>query len=92
MTTGKKADRRQSRRRVCARTQRPVITGAVLAAGELGWEVVGIRDGSTGFFPEQYPEGGLLHFIRGLSRTWPMRRAPSLGPRRPGAIRSTCAG
>ena len=25
-----------------------VITGAVLAAGELGWEVVGIRDGFDG--------------------------------------------
>ena len=40
-----------------------VITGVVLAADELGWEVVGIRDGFDGFlFPEQYPEGGLLHF------------------------------
>ncbi len=40
-----------------------VITGAVLAASELGWEVVGVRDGFDGLlFPEQYPEGGLLHF------------------------------
>lgn len=40
-----------------------VITGVVLAAHELGWEVVGIRDGFDGLlFPEQYPEGGLLHF------------------------------
>jgi ATP-dependent phosphofructokinase / diphosphate-dependent phosphofructokinase len=38
-----------------------VLTGAVLAAGELGWEVIGIRDGYEGLlFPERYPEGGLL--------------------------------
>jgi 6-phosphofructokinase 1 len=38
-----------------------VIAGTVLAAHELGWEVVGIRDGFDGLlFPERYPEGGLL--------------------------------
>ncbi|MFO1429947.1 MAG: 6-phosphofructokinase [Candidatus Competibacteraceae bacterium] len=38
-----------------------VITGAVLAASELGWDVVGIRDGFEGLlFPERYPEGGWL--------------------------------
>lgn len=38
-----------------------VITGTVLAAHELGWEVVGIRDGFDGLlFPKHYPEGGLL--------------------------------
>src|SRR5512134_2034262 len=38
-----------------------VVTGVVLAANELGWEVVGIRDGFDGLlFPERYPEGGLL--------------------------------
>jgi ATP-dependent phosphofructokinase / diphosphate-dependent phosphofructokinase len=38
-----------------------VVTGAVLAAGELGWEVIGIRDGYEGLlFPERYPQGGLL--------------------------------
>jgi ATP-dependent phosphofructokinase / diphosphate-dependent phosphofructokinase len=38
-----------------------VITGAVLAARELGWEVIGIRDGYEGLlFPERYPQGGLL--------------------------------
>lgn len=38
-----------------------VVTGAVVAAEELGWEVVGIRDGFDGvLFPERYPEGGLL--------------------------------
>ena len=38
-----------------------VITGAVLAASELGWEVVGIRDGYEGLlFPDRYPDGGLV--------------------------------
>ncbi|NLH71695.1 MAG: 6-phosphofructokinase [Verrucomicrobia bacterium] len=38
-----------------------VITGVVLAAKELGWEVVGIRDGFDSLlFPERYSEGGLL--------------------------------
>jgi 6-phosphofructokinase 1 len=38
-----------------------VIAGAVLAAGELGWEVVGIRDGFDGvLFSERYPEGGVF--------------------------------
>jgi len=38
-----------------------VLTGAVLAAHELGWEVVGIRDGFDGLLcPERYPAGGLV--------------------------------
>ncbi len=38
-----------------------VITGAVLAASELGWEAVGIRDGFDGLlFPDHYPDGGLV--------------------------------
>ena len=38
-----------------------VITGAVLAANELGWEVVGIRDGFEGLlFPARYSDGGLV--------------------------------
>ena len=38
-----------------------VITGAVLAASELGWEVVGIQDGFDGLlFPERYSEGGVI--------------------------------
>lgn len=38
-----------------------VITGAVLAASELGWETVGVRDGFDGLlFPERYSEGGLM--------------------------------
>src|SRR5512144_2638676 len=38
-----------------------VVTGAVLAAHELGWEIVGIRDGFDGLLaPERYADGGLL--------------------------------
>lgn len=38
-----------------------VVTGAVLAASELGWEIVGIRDGFDGLlFPDRYPDGGLV--------------------------------
>lgn len=40
-----------------------VITGTVLAAKELGWEVVGIIDGFDGLlFPERYHDGGLIKF------------------------------
>ncbi len=38
-----------------------VIMGAALAAGKLGWEVVGIRDGFDGLLhPDHYPDGGLV--------------------------------
>ena len=38
-----------------------VIMGAALAAGKLGWEIVGIRDGFDGVLhPERYPDGGLV--------------------------------
>ena len=38
-----------------------VVMGAALAARELGWEVVGIRDGFEGLLqPDHYPEGGLV--------------------------------
>jgi len=38
-----------------------VVMGAALAAGKLGWETVGIRDGFDGLLhPERYPDGGLL--------------------------------
>jgi 6-phosphofructokinase 1 len=48
-----------------------VITGAAMAAGKLGWEIVGIRDGFEGLLhPEKYPDGGLFtlspHFIENL--------------------------
>ena len=38
-----------------------VVMGAALAAGKLGWEMVGIRDGFDGLLhPERYPGGGLV--------------------------------
>jgi 6-phosphofructokinase 1 len=38
-----------------------VIKGAALAAGRLGWEMVGIRDGFDGLLhPERHPSGGLV--------------------------------
>ncbi len=38
-----------------------VIMGAAMAAGKLGWELIGIRDGFDGLLhPERYPSGGLL--------------------------------
>jgi ATP-dependent phosphofructokinase / diphosphate-dependent phosphofructokinase len=38
-----------------------VIMGAALAAGKLGWEMVGIRNGFDGLLhPERYPDGSLV--------------------------------
>ncbi len=38
-----------------------VVMGAALAAGKLGWEMVGIRDGFEGVLhPDRYPDGGLV--------------------------------
>ena len=38
-----------------------VIAGAAQAAGIMGWEIVGIRDGFEGLLhPERYPDGGLI--------------------------------
>ena len=38
-----------------------VVTGAALAAGKLGWELVGIRDGFDGLLhPDDHPDGGLV--------------------------------
>jgi 6-phosphofructokinase len=38
-----------------------VVAGAALAAGKLGWELVGILDGFNGILhPEKYPDGGLI--------------------------------
>ena len=42
-----------------------VIRAAVIAALHLGWEVYGIREGFNGiFFPERYPDGGLVRLTR----------------------------
>ncbi|HVO64635.1 MAG TPA: 6-phosphofructokinase [Terriglobales bacterium] len=44
-----------------------VVRGVVLAASELGWDVIGIKDGFDGLlFPERYPSGGLLHLTNDL--------------------------
>ncbi len=46
-----------------------VITGAAMAAGKMGWEMVGIRDGFEGLLhPEKYPEGGLVTLSPQLDR------------------------
>ena len=38
-----------------------VIMGAAMAAGKMGWEMVGIRDGFEGLLhPDRYPDGGLV--------------------------------
>lgn len=38
-----------------------VVMGAAVAAGRLGWDAVGIRDGFDGLLhPERYPGGGLV--------------------------------
>ncbi len=38
-----------------------VIMGAALAAGKIGWEIVGIRDGFEGLLhSDRYPDGGLV--------------------------------
>ena len=38
-----------------------VITGAAKAAGLMGWDIVGIRDGFQGLLhPDRYPDGGLV--------------------------------
>src|SRR5512139_4225320 len=44
-----------------------VITGVVLAASEVGWEVLGIRDGFDGLlFPDRYADGGVLKLSRDM--------------------------
>jgi ATP-dependent phosphofructokinase / diphosphate-dependent phosphofructokinase len=44
-----------------------VVTGAVLAAEGLGWEIVGIHDGFEGLLrPGRYPDGGLVKLSRQL--------------------------
>ena len=44
-----------------------VVQGAAMAAGKLGWEMVGIRDGFEGLLcPERYPDGGLVNIDRQL--------------------------
>jgi 6-phosphofructokinase 1 len=57
-----------------------VIKGVALAAAELGWEVVGIRDGFEGLLhPEHYPEGGLLPLTPHLIETLDPAAGSALG-------------
>ena len=56
------------------------VTGVVLAANELGWEVVGIRDGFDGMlFPERYPESGLLKLTAPMVENLSAGGSPILG-------------
>ena len=42
-----------------------VVAGAMRAAHQLGWEIVGVRDGFDGILvPENYPEGGFIKLNR----------------------------
>lgn len=57
-----------------------VITGAALAAEELGWQMVGIRDGFDGLlFPDRYAEGGLLRLTPQTVENLPAGGSPILG-------------
>jgi 6-phosphofructokinase 1 len=57
-----------------------VVMGAALAAGKLGWETVGIRDGFDGLLhPERYPDGGLLTLSPELVATLDPTAAGLLG-------------
>jgi len=57
-----------------------VIHGAVYAARELGWEIVGIRDGYDGLLePERYPQGGLIPLTRSMVREIPHLGGTILG-------------
>ena len=64
-----------------------IITGASQAAGQLGWEIVGIRDGFEGLLhPERYPDGGLVTLspqmvaVLDLSRGGTLGQAPRVDP------------
>ena len=64
-----------------------IITGASQAAGQLGWEIVGIRDGFEGLLhPDRYPEGGLVTLSPQLVALLISPREVPLA-RHPGSIR-----
>jgi 6-phosphofructokinase 1 len=57
-----------------------VVMGAALAAGKLGWETVGIRDGLDGLLhPDRYPDGGLLTLSPALIENLDPNAAALLG-------------
>ena len=87
----------QTHRHQCGRRLRPgmnaVIMGAALAAGKLGWEVVGIRDGFDGLLhPERYPDGGLVTLDPAADREPGSGRRRVSWANRSGSIRSMSAG
>ncbi len=64
-----------------------IITGASQAAGQLGWEIVGIRDGFEGLLhPDHYPDGGLVTLspqmvaLHDLSQGGTLGQAPRVDP------------
>lgn len=64
-----------------------IITGASQAAGQLGWEIVGIRDGFEGLLhPDRYPDGGLVTLspqsvaVLDLSEGGTLGQAPRIDP------------
>jgi 6-phosphofructokinase len=64
-----------------------LITGASRAAGLLGWEIIGIRDGFEGLLhPDRYPDGGLVTLspqivtVLDLSEAGTLGQAPRVDP------------
>lgn len=57
-----------------------VFAGAILAAHELGWDIVGIRDGFEGLLAsERYPDGGLVPLTRKVAEDLAVGSAAILG-------------
>ena len=57
-----------------------VVMGAALAAGKLGWELIGIRDGFDGLLhPDRYPDGGLVPISPQLAENLNMGAGGILG-------------
>lgn len=57
-----------------------VLLGVVRAAANLGWEVIGIRDGFDGLlFPDRYKDGGLVKLSLDFIETLSASGAPLLG-------------
>lgn len=57
-----------------------IIAGTVLAGHELGWEVMGVRDGFDGLlFPDRYPDGGVPHLTPNIAENLCMGCSALLG-------------
>ena len=64
-----------------------IITGASQAAGQLGWEIVGIRDGFEGLLhPDRYPDGGLVTLSPQMAAAPWISLKEALLARHPGSI------